>query len=212
MTDIIRQYETPMCVNTLFRKGDHEYWHCGFKSDDHPVNKKYFRISGQPMRNIDRVFIHCSASDNEGHDDINVIRQWHLERGFNDVGYHYFIKKSGEIQTGRPMDKIPAAQRGHNEGSVAICLSGLDHFTEKQFKALRALCSQLDTQYQVSFHGHREVSNKTCPNFNYKEVLDLDARGRIQYPVLPDVFTRKLTLWERFMKWLDNLGGKNGNP
>ena len=43
-------------------------------------------------REVDRVFLHCSASPNPAHDDINVIRDWHLERGWNDVGYHFFIK------------------------------------------------------------------------------------------------------------------------
>lgn len=202
---MIRQYETPMCTFTLYREDGKEFWHCGFKSDSHPVNKNYFKMSGQPVRNIDKIFIHCSASDNEGHDDIAVIRQWHSERGFNDVGYHYFIKKSGEVQEGRPLDKIPAAQKGHNEGSIAICLSGLDHFTYKQFKALRALCRELDKKYQVTFHGHREVSNKTCPNFEYKAVLDLDSEGRMRYPELPYVFTnpRQPTRWERFWNWVE---------
>lgn len=206
---MIRQYETPMCIFTLFREDGKEFWHCNFKSESHPVNKKIFRMSGQPMRQIDKVFIHCSASDHESHDDISVIRKWHVEeRHFNDIGYHYFIKKSGEIQTGRPLDKVPAAQKGHNEGSIAICLSGLDHFTEKQFKALKALCHQIDTQHTVTFHGHREVSNKTCPNFNYKEVLDLDSDGKMKHPELPKIFNKKPNIWERIGALLDKLSFK----
>lgn len=159
------------------------------------------------MRRIVKVFIHCSASDNPDHDDVEVIKRWHIERGFSDVGYHYFIKKSGKIQDGRPLEKIPAAQKGHNRNSIAICLSGLDHFTEKQFRSLKELCEKLDDRYQVTFHGHCEVSNKTCPNFAYKAVLNLDLDGRMVRPALPEVFTdpKAPTLWERFLSWLDKL-------
>lgn len=152
------------------------------------------------MRAVNKVFIHCSASDNKNHDDISVIKQWHLERGFNDVGYHFFIKKDGEIQKGRPLEKTPAAQKGHNTGSIAVCLSGLDQFTQKQFDALRRLCERFDDEYTVTFHGHREVSNKLCPNFEYKSVLRLDSDGRMIRPPLPEQFTcpkPKPSFWDR---------------
>lgn len=151
-----------------------------------------------PRRAIERVYIHCSASDHKHHDDIAVIRKWHTNpkppkddpdargewgRGWSDVGYHYFIRKSGLIEEGRPLQRMPAAQGGRNKGSIAICCHGLeeDKFTEAQFNSLRVLCSQIDNVYggQVTFHGHCEVSNKTCPVFNYKLVLGLDGKGHM---------------------------------
>ena len=46
----------------------------------------------KPSRTVDRVFIHCSDSDWKHHDDISVIRKWHVdENGWGDVGYHYFM-------------------------------------------------------------------------------------------------------------------------
>ena len=80
----------------------------------------------KPARHVDRVFLHCSASDDPDHDDIDTIRRWHVdERGWSDVGYHYFIRSDGTLQEGRPLERIPAAQAGHNAGTVAICLHGL---------------------------------------------------------------------------------------
>lgn len=134
-------------------------------------------------RKIRRVFLHCSASDNPEHDDISVIRKWHAQRGFTDVGYHWFIKKDGTVQAGRSVDQIPAAQQGHNTGTLAICLHGLDKlkFTEAQFESLRALCREINTIHQgkVTFHGHCEVSSKTCPVFDYRKVLHLSPSGHI---------------------------------
>ena len=139
----------------------------------------------KPNRSVDRVFIHCSASDNPDHDDVSVIRQWHLDRGWSDIGYHFFIRKDGTVQYGRNIERTPAAQKGHNTGSIAICCHGLDEFkfTRDQFRSLFNLCDEIDSDYNqnITFHAHNEVNpNKTCPVFDVKQVLNLDDAGRMQ--------------------------------
>ena len=138
-----------------------------------------------PKRHIDRVFIHCSASDRPEHDDIRVIYQWHRARGFTDVGYHYFITADGTIQPGRPLQKIPAAQQGNNTGTIAICLHGLTRFTPEQFDSLRELCTSIRLAIpDVTFHGHCEVDKgKDCPVFDFRAVLRLDALGQMKTPI-----------------------------
>ncbi len=140
----------------------------------------------RPDRPVERVFLHCSASDNPNHDDVTVMRRWHTDpkpdgRGWSDVGYHFFIKKDGTVQEGRPLERTPAAQAGHNTGSIAICLHGLaaENFTEAQMRSVIALCTEIDEAYegQVTFHGHTEVSSKSCPVFPYRDVLGLDRHG-----------------------------------
>lgn len=131
-------------------------------------------------RSIQRVFLHCSASDVPLHDDISVIRRWHIQRGFADVGYHFFIKSDGTVQKGRDIEAVPAAQENNNKGTIAICCHGLTTFTEAQFKSLRELCHAIRTNLPgVTFHGHCEVSAKTCPVFDYKAVLNLNAKGKM---------------------------------
>jgi hypothetical protein len=157
----------------------------------------------KPKRNIHTFYIHCSASDNPEHDHIDVIRQWHLERGFSDVGYHDFIGKKHDLQHGRSLEKTPAAQKGYNTGSGAVCLSGLEHFTERQFHILRRYCMEVDQAHGgMVFKGHNEVSNKTCPNFDFKGVLGLNGQGRLiaSKPVI--INTRKETVWQKFSNWL----------
>lgn len=137
----------------------------------------------KPNRHVYTVFLHCSASDNPDHDDVSVIKQWHLDRGWSDVGYHYFIKKDGTLQIGRDLERTPAAQKGYNTGSIAICLHGLleYNFTLEQFNTLRELCKEINSSYkEITFHGHNEVNpNKTCPVFNVKDVLNLDNSGKM---------------------------------
>ncbi len=139
-----------------------------------------------PDRAVDRVFLHCSASDQAVHDDISVMRDWHVNgNGWRDVGYHYFIKKDGTLQEGRPLSLTPAAQAGNNTGTIAICLHGLakERFTKAQFDTLIGLAREIDKAYSgmVSFHGHSEVSSKSCPVFPYREVLGLDQHGRPEF-------------------------------
>lgn len=137
----------------------------------------------KPKRPVSRVFLHCSASDNPAHDDVSVIDSWHKANGWSQVGYHYFIKKNGELQNGRPLELVPAAQAGHNVGTIAICLHGLlgNKFTDAQFDTLRRLARDINFAYggKVTFHGHCEVSAKSCPVFNYRMALNLDSKGRL---------------------------------
>lgn len=135
----------------------------------------------KPNRLVNRVFLHCSASDNPQHDNVKTITEWHIQRGFKGIGYHYFISKDGIINKGRNIEVTPAAQEGHNKGTIAICLHGLkkEAFTKEQFKSLRVLCEQINQAYngKITFHGHKEVSKKDCPVFDYRKVLNLNDKG-----------------------------------
>jgi N-acetylmuramoyl-L-alanine amidase len=128
----------------------------------------------KPKRGVKRVFIHCSASDEPQHDNVKTIKEWHLKRGFNDIGYHFYIDKDGVVWNGRSLELMPAAQEGNNLGTIAICLGGLKWFSEKQFISLVKLCQEINEDIPgVTFHGHCEVSKKSCPVFDYKKVLGL---------------------------------------
>ena len=137
----------------------------------------------KPNRPITKVFIHCSASDNPDHDNVATMDAWHKARGWSGVGYHLFCRKSGKGEMGRSLDKTPAAQKGHNRGSIAICLHGLveGKFTEAQLDWLRDVCHQINEAYggAVTFHGHREVAAKECPVIDYTQILNLDADGKL---------------------------------
>ena len=141
------------------------------------------KIFKKPKRRVERVFLHCSASDVPAHDNVATIRRWHKDRGFSDIGYHFFIHKNGKISKGRDIEKSPAAQKGNNKNTIAICLHGLlkEKFTKAQYKAVGKLCKEINDSYfkNISFHGHKEVSAKACPVFDYKKVLKLDKYGSL---------------------------------
>jgi len=122
------------------------------------------------MRKIREIILHCSDSNIENHDDISVIRKWHVEeRGWNDVGYHYFITSKGVIQQGRDLDIAGAHCKNHNQQSIGICLHGklLEDFNQAQKLTLYRLLRSLVTLFpDVTIHGHNEFSDKLCPVFD----------------------------------------------
>ena len=140
----------------------------------------------KPKRPVTRVFLHCSASGAahlSGQRLVDEVRKWHLARKFSDVGYHYLIDKAGKRMPGRPISKMPASAKRNNARTIAIMVHGLDidKFTPESLAACKALCAEISEAYRgrITFHGHCEVSNKTCPVFPYRELLSLDRFGRM---------------------------------
>ena len=127
-------------------------------------------------RNIKELIVHCSATP-EGKDfTVSQIREWHLQRGFSDIGYHYVIYRDGSIHIGRDESVIGAHCTGHNTNSIGVCYIGgcasdgktpKDTRTAEQKQSLVKLLKELKTKYpQASIHGHRDFSSKACPSFD----------------------------------------------
>mgnify|MGYP003631255845 FL=1 len=128
------------------------------------------------MRKIDEVIIHCSAT-REGQDiSVDTVRQWHLDRGWTDIGYHFFIDIKGEVHIGRDIEEQGAHTFGHNHNSIGVCYAGgvekdgktpKDTRTEEQENSLVNLLTSLKEKFKdVKIHGHRDFSNKACPSFD----------------------------------------------
>tara|TARA_R110000822_G_scaffold69985_5_gene169566 strand:- start:1654 stop:2100 length:447 start_codon:yes stop_codon:yes gene_type:complete len=128
------------------------------------------------MRKIDEIIVHCSAT-REGQDiNAKTIRQWHLDRGWKDIGYHYVILLDGTIEKGREDKNEGAHTLGHNHSSIGICYSGgldkdgktpKDTRTEKQEESLISLLLSLKKEHKEAIvYGHRDFSNKACPSFD----------------------------------------------
>jgi len=47
----------------------------------------------------EKITVHHSASKDVS---VDTIRQWHLKRGFVDVGYAWIVRKNGDLEYGRP--------------------------------------------------------------------------------------------------------------
>lgn len=138
------------------------------------------------MRKIDTIVIHCADTPSTMDIGAKEIRDWHVkDNGWNDIGYHYIIRRDGTLETGRNIETIGAHVSGHNKNSIGICLVGgkpignqkkdINLFTIEQLETLESLLFNLKGFLQdmnVKIVGHCELDKKkTCPNFDVQKWL-----------------------------------------
>lgn len=131
------------------------------------------------MRKINKLILHCTATPEGREVTKEDLRRWHVqERGWQDIGYHYFIDLKGELHQCRPVERAGAHSKGHNHDSIGIAYAGgtddegnaLDTRTEAQKKTLENLLCSLKTLHSDSIvYGHRDFSTKECPSFDAKK-------------------------------------------
>lgn len=76
------------------------------------------------MRTINLIVVHCSATREDKSFTEHDLDVCHRRRGFNGVGYHFYIRKNGDIKSTRPLERIGAHSRGFNRESIGICYEG----------------------------------------------------------------------------------------
>ncbi len=122
------------------------------------------------------IIVHCSATPRGRDIGAREIRAWHLQRGFNDIGYHYVVRLDGTIEAGRSLGQIGAHCLGKNACSIGICYVGgvesdgkipADTRTDAQRRALDELIASLRRIFpRAEVRGHRDFAAKACPSFN----------------------------------------------
>lgn len=133
---------------------------------------------------VEHIIIHCSATKASQNIGAAEIRRWHTDpppkgNGWTDIGYHYVIRRDGDLDYGRNLATPGAHAKPWNHNSIGICMVGgiaddgapEDNFTPEQWKSLEALVRRLTTAYRVSdVIGHRDVPGvtKACPSFDAK--------------------------------------------
>lgn len=113
------------------------------------------------------IVLHCSATRSTQDYSPEALERDHRARGFRGIGYHYYVRCSGEVIPCRPLDQIGAHVRGYNACSWGVCYEGgldgagrpADTRTPKQRASLLRLLRQLkDYAPQAHILGHRDLS------------------------------------------------------
>lgn len=101
------------------------------------------------------------------------IDEWHKANGWAGIGYHFFVRKNGEIYRGRPLWAMGAHVQGKNDCSIGICAEGDYHNKDKampeaQKRAIKELIAYLKTVYNdAEVVGHGEIGSSNCPGRYY---------------------------------------------
>ncbi len=145
-------------------------------------------------RRIDFIVIHCTATREDRRLSEEELERYHRSLGYQECGYHFYVKRDGNIVTMRDMSKPGAHVRGYNSNSVGIAYEGgldanedpKDTRTERQRDSLQLLVSSLRRDYpEAKVVGHRDLSpdlngdgkittqewQKMCPCFDVETEL-----------------------------------------
>ncbi len=120
-------------------------------------------------KNIKFLIVHCSDTEDDKILGAKDIHKMHLGFGWDGIGYHKVILRSGKIENGRPEYWIGAHVKGKNKISLGVCLIGRNNFTENQFLSLKTVLINWKLSYPLAkIVGHCNIGNtqKTCPNFD----------------------------------------------
>ena len=136
------------------------------------------------MREINKIIIHCTATQEGKEVSVDTIRKWHTRKGWSDIGYHFLIGIDGSVHEGRPIKRQGAHTRGENRNSIGIAYVGgveakrndkgkwvaKDTRTKDQKDNMYFLLCDLLLQYpDATIHGHNEFSSKACPSFDVQK-------------------------------------------
>lgn len=125
------------------------------------------------------IIIHCSATKDSGTVSWGAIRDYHKNKGWSDIGYHFGVELVGdeyEILAGRMADKQGAHCRagGMNNRSIGVCCVGdydNENPPEEMIKKCLVLTRYLMRTYGIKSDrvlGHRELEPaKTCPGAKF---------------------------------------------
>lgn len=134
------------------------------------------------MTNIEYITLHASATPASMNIGADEIRDWHVNgNGWNDIGYHYVVRRDGVVEPGRPEHIQGAHVGGFNRGNLGVCLvGGIDHdgnvennFTEAQWEALTLLMRRLVAKHPkaviMGHNGWPGHESRGCPCFDWRK-------------------------------------------
>ena len=138
-------------------------------------------------REIKMLVIHCSATRCNVPFTVEQLDACHRERGFEGIGYHFYITRDGRVHATRPLERVGAHAKGFNLHSIGICYEGgldvngkpADTRTWQQRSSLRDLVYALRHAFgDVKVLGHYQLGadiHKACPCFDAQREFDIQA-------------------------------------
>lgn len=129
------------------------------------------------MRDINRIFVHCTASYQENTTE-KTLRDEFKNKGWKSPGYHYVIMPNGNTIFMLSEDKVANGVKGYNANSIHVAWvggidkkhpNGIDNRTEEQKAILFHTLTVLKQKYpKAKIMGHRDIS----PDINHNGIVD----------------------------------------
>ncbi len=151
------------------------------------INKVGLKFGNMALRKVTELLVlhHQGATARQ---TVKQIHDYHKNsKGWAGIGYHFYVRTTGEIFEGRPIEYVGAHAYGHNNNSIGICFEGnfeIEKMSEAQKEAGKWLVSYILNKYPTikTIKGHRDLMATACPgkNFPFAEI----AKGITSPPVV----------------------------
>lgn len=157
------------------------------------------------IKKVKWIVVHYSASPIENDTPASVIDAGHRAKGYAGMGYHFYIRKDGDVELGRPVDATMFTQGahvlGHNDVSIGICYEGGVHAADPNKGYDSRTLAQTQTLIRLLDHlttlcpgakvvGHKDMpgAKTQCPGFDvaawWAEVLSERFGPAVSAPVI----------------------------
>ncbi len=130
----------------------------------------------------ERIILHHAAAKECSAEDIH---KWHLSNGWAGAGYHFLVRKDGQVYRLRPEDKVGAHAYGSNYNSLGVCFEGNymeEYMPEVQKEAGKELVAYLKKKYNIiTVQKHKDVCATSCPGdrFPFDEIVNLEKSNEV---------------------------------
>ena len=141
------------------------------------LGKNIFNIRSS----TDAIVIHHSAGTGSA-EFVDKLHQ-HRNPPYAAIGYHYYIRRNGEIYRGRPEHVVGAHTYGGNSSTIGVCFEGNYEITmtmpEPQFNSGQELLGDILMRYgNLNILKHSSFSATACPGryFPFERMIDLENK------------------------------------
>ncbi len=128
-----------------------------------------FNSNHSAMKEVEGIVLHNSGVSVL--QSIEVIHNYHKNKGWAGIGYQYYVRKDGSVYRGRPENMAGAHCPGVNSTSIGICAEGNfneEIMSEVQKQSIIELVKDIKSRYNIKWiKGHREILATSCPGANF---------------------------------------------
>lgn len=141
------------------------------------------------MRIINEIIIHCSATRIDQDVSAEAIHQYHRDKGWLGIGYHFYVRKDGTVIGCRPIELAGAHTEGRNKHTIGICYEGgLVRMNDNTYQKDTRTPAQISAMYNLirtllhcypsikRVSGHRDYNATACPCFDasaeYEKIVE----------------------------------------
>ena len=128
-----------------------------------------FNSNYNKMQEVEGIVLHNSGVTVL--QSVETIHNYHKNKGWAGIGYHYYVRKDGSVYRGRPESMAGAHCPSVNSTSIGICAEGNfneENMTDVQKQAIIDLIKDIKSRYNIKWiKGHREILATSCPGTNF---------------------------------------------